>query len=152
MMFAAYLASTPARRHGRSLHPRSAATIEAYVSTVRSYLAALGGFPLAESLPRWRRFVRGLRRIYGGGERRLTTGLRASHLRRAFDGADQQFDAALANAWALLAFGWQRVAAEHGERVAVGGEGGVVQRVEVQHPVAECSDLPHHCRGNPWRQ
>ena len=109
MMFAAFLTTTPARRRSRSLVPRSAGTIENYVATVRAHLAALGGFPLTSGLPRWKRFVRGLRRIYGG-ERRLSRGVRAAHLRRAFAGAAESADPALANAWALATFGWQSLA------------------------------------------
>ena len=79
MRFAAHLAYAPGRRGAQ----RKAATIEAYVSAVRAHFAAMGGFPLSSNMPRWRRFVRGLRRLFSG-DRRPRHGLRGSHLRQAF--------------------------------------------------------------------
>lgn len=109
MLFAAYLATTPSRA-GRHLRPRAASTIVSYVALTRAHLAAIGGYPLTAETPRWKRFVRGLRREFQS-ERRACSGLRASHLRAAFQDIEHgSSPRAAANEWAIAAAGWNMLA------------------------------------------
>ena len=111
MLFAAYLATTPSKRkNSRALKPRTADTILNYVASVRSHLAALNGFLLTSELPRWKRFVRGLRRDFSTN-RRLSAGFRAVNLKRAFPGRPPVMRTVFeVNVWALLATGWHVLA------------------------------------------
>ena len=105
MLFAAYLLQP----EPGSLSARSANTVLSYVSLVRSTLTSRVGAPLV--LPstentRWKRFVRGLRRLQTR-ERKERRGLCAAHLRRAFRLPSFSANtASAANVWAAVVTGW----------------------------------------------
>lgn len=106
MLFASFLAieHAPQALDG---YQRSADTVLAYVSAVRSHFSLLLGVPLTQGMPRWRRFVRGLRKSRAR-ERRECRAFRAAHLKRAASTLVAD-DAASVNAWALLACGWHNL-------------------------------------------
>ena len=108
MLFAAHLATTPSykkRRQRQALQSRKAGTIESYVSTLRAFVSVSAGFPISAGMPRWKRFVKGLRRDLDG-ERAESLGLRAAHLRRVFRPPSLTSLPAMANQWAMLTTGW----------------------------------------------
>ena len=106
MLFASFLAIEHAPQ-ALDRYQRSADTVLSYVSAVRSHFGLLIGVPLTQGMPRWRRFVRGLRKARAR-ERRECRAFRAAHLRRAA-AALVADDPASVNAWALISCGWHNL-------------------------------------------
>lgn len=106
MLFGAYLLQQPAQTHRRKRQPLAPTTIIGYCCLIRSHFTATLGFPFAEATPRWRRFVKGLQRKRPH-ERHLCRGLRAAHLRAAFQSNNwlRLDDKEATTKWAIVAVG-----------------------------------------------
>jgi hypothetical protein len=106
ILFASFLAIERAPQALDS-YQRSADTVLSYVSAVRSHAAFTLGVPLTGGMPKWKRFVRGLRKMRTR-ERRECRAFRAAHLRRAFPAFNSDTAEAV-NQWALLTAGWHNL-------------------------------------------
>ena len=88
---------------------RLAGTAINYCSLVRNHVAAVSGFPLSSSTPRWKKLVRAVRKLHHR-ERRECRPLRIAHLRRAWIGAMRLPTTTAVNRWAAVAAGVHLIA------------------------------------------